>query len=144
MQTTGKNAVIDWDGTIYACLTDIDVSATGDEVTEQCSSQGNGLPTSLSEVGAAKWVVTTTIKMDSEDPAKWEAFNMGKAGVLKAYLFGNMKDKVETAFTGAKINSHSGKSNVTTFGALDVAWLCDGDPSWTKIAADPAVVPAHA
>jgi len=126
---TGKNAVVDFGGTIYACLTDIAVNGSAEEVTEECSTDGTGNAESFSEVAAPKWTASTTLKLDMDTSTVPAALTVGATDTLKLYLAGDESGRLEYSFTEGRVNGHGAASSIRQFGALDIQWICTGEPT---------------
>jgi hypothetical protein len=128
-KVTGKNAVIDFASTVYACLTDIAVNGTANVQTAECSSDGTGAAVTHRATGAEAWSVTASILHDANDSTVAAALDTSTSGALKAYPEGDETGALEYSWTTAIINVHNVTSSPGDFLTLDVTFDCDGSPT---------------
>ena len=128
-QVTGKNAIADFGGTAYACLTDLTIDGTANTVSTECSTDGTGAATTNRAAGAEAWTVTTTLLLDGASVVVPTALDTSTSGALKAYPAGDAVADIEYSWTTAYVDTHSVASATSDHLKLNITWLCDGSPA---------------
>lgn len=128
-KVTGKNSVVSFASTVYACLTDVAVNGTGNTVSTECSTDGTGAATTNRSAGAEAWSVTTTIVLDGSSATISSALDVATSGALIAYPEGDESGQLAYTWTTAVVSTHNVVASVGDHMKLDVSWDCDGAPT---------------
>jgi len=128
-KVTGKNAVVSFASTVYACLTDVGINGTGNTVSTECSTDGTGAATTNRAAGAEAWTVTTTMLLDGSSATAPTALDVATSGALIAYPEGDESGQLAYTWTTAVISTHNVISSVGDHMKLDVSFDCDGGPT---------------
>jgi len=126
---TGKNAVIKFGATTYACLTDISINGTGNTVSQECSTDGTGAATMNRAAGAEAWSVSGTMLLPTLAATIPNALDVATSGTLDAYAQGDAVGDLEYKWTTAVVSTHNVVGAVADFVKLDVTFDCDGAPA---------------
>ena len=128
-ELTGKNAVVDFGGTPYDCLTDISVDGNTSVQKVECSSDGVGAANMLKTTGAEDWVVTATIIIPSNAATIPSALDLGTTGAVIAAPAGDGSGLLTYTWTTGEIVGHGNSSGVSTHMQLAVTIECTGAPA---------------
>jgi hypothetical protein len=131
-KTTGKNAVLSFGGTPYACLTTISINGTNSTASIECSTDGTGAAATNKAAGANNWTVSTTIVLDAADHAVPAAFDVGTTGAVVAAPEGDAATLLLYTWTTGTVSSHTVTSGASDFMTIDVTLECDGNPAITS------------
>lgn len=125
-KNTGKNAVLNFGSTAYACIQQSSASGTATSVTAECSTDGTGAATTVRLPGAVSWSGSATILVEGSAATVPAAFAPGTSGALKYYPEGDETGQLEYSFTTAYIMGHNIASSTSSFMVLDITWEADG------------------
>jgi len=128
-KVTGKNAVVDFGSTVYACASTMSVDGTANVISGECSTDGTGNATTHKAVGAENWTVSVTLMLEGSASTVPSALDVGTSGALLAYPEGNESGQLEYDWTTAYVSTHTVSSSTSSFMMLDVTFECDGAPT---------------
>lgn len=133
-KTTGKNAVISINGTVYACLTDISINGRSNIVDLEASiTGGTGTVAMYRLRGAEAWSVATVIILDSGAstvPNAWDVnTSISSGGGLIAYPEGDNSGDLKYTWAQAYISTHVVTSGPGSFMTLAIRAVCNGVPT---------------
>ena len=128
-KVTGKNSSVNFASTVYACLTDLNITGTSNVVETECSTDGTGNATVNKVAGAPSWTVQTTMLLEGSASTVPNALDIGDSGALKAYPEGDESGTLEYSWTTAEVSDHTVTSSTSTHMALDVTFACTGNPT---------------
>jgi len=132
---TGKNAVLTFGGTPYACLTDIAINGTGNTVSQECSTDGTGAATMNRAAGAEAWSVSATMLLPTLAATIPNALDVATSGAVIASPQGDAVADLQYTWTTGVVSTHNVVGSVGDFVKLDVTIDCDAGPT---IAVKPA------
>ncbi len=122
---TGKNAVIDFGGMEYECLTDVAMNGSVDAVSASCSvSTGNA--STYKAVGAESWNVSTTILLEVDSITQQNAFAPGVSGALIVYPDGNAAGKPSFSWVSAFVSGDNESVAIASMATMAITLECDG------------------
>jgi len=128
-KVTGKNAVISFASTVYACLTDQAINGTANVISTECSTDGTGAATTNRAAGAEAWSVTTTMLLEGSASTVPSALDAATSGALIAYPEGDETGQLAYTWTTAVVATHNVVSSTGDHMKLDISWDCDGAPT---------------
>ena len=126
---TGKNAILSFGGTAYACLTDIAINGSGNTVSQECSTDGTGAATMNRAAGAESWSVSATMLLPTLAVTVPAALDVATSGAVIAYPQGDAVGDVGYTWTTGVISAHNVVGSTGDFVKLDVSIDCDGAPT---------------
>ena len=128
-KVTGKNAVVSFASTVYACLTDIAINGTANVISTECSTDGTGAATTNRAAGAEAWTVSSTMLLEGAASTVPAALDAATSGALIAYPEGDESGQLAYTWTTAVVSTHNVVSSTGDHMKLDVAFDCDGAPT---------------
>ena len=128
-KVTGKNAVISFDSTIYACITSASADGTSNVVETECSSDGTGAATTNKSAGTPSWTVTASYSLEGSASTVPAAHAIGTSGALIYYPEGDESGQLAYTWAAAEVSDHSVPTAVAAHMALDVTYAPTGDPT---------------
>ena len=126
---TGKNAVITFGSTVYACLTDIAINGSGNTVSQECSTDGTGAATMNRAAGAESWSVSGTMLLPTLAVTVPAALDVATSGAVIASPQGDAVGDAEYTWTTGVISTHNVVGAMGDFVKLDITIDCNGAPT---------------
>lgn len=130
-ETTGKNAVIEFNTVVYDALQQLNVDGQSQTITAVVSADGTGNATTLKETGAPSWTASMDIVVPTNAATIPAALNIGAAGALDVFPAGDEAGSLKYAFTNARVASHALAASASTFVVVSISFECDGEPTIT-------------
>lgn len=128
-KVTGKNQVISFASTIYACNTTQSINGSGSTVSTVCSTDGTGAAVTNKTAGAESWTVSTTLLLEGSAATVPSALDVATSGALIAYPEGDETGQLAYTWTTAVVDSHVLNNSPETHMSLDIVFECDGAPT---------------
>jgi hypothetical protein len=125
-KTSGKNAVLNFGATAYACIKQSSAQGTANMITDECSTDGTGAASTIRLPGAVSWTGSATIIVEGSAATVPAAFAPGTSGALKYYPEGDETGQIEYSFTTVYIDTHAIASSTSSAVILDISWSADG------------------
>jgi len=128
MAETGKNQVISFASTVYACLNTGGSDGTSNTIETECSTDGTGAATTNKSSGTPSWTTSATIVIPGDSSTIPAALNIGSAGALLYYPHGDEVGAIEYSWAAgnSEVESHSIASSTSTHMTLDITWANQG------------------
>ena len=125
-KVTGKNGLVSFGGTLYACNTTQSISGSGSTVSTVCSTDGTGAAITNKTAGAENWTVTTTLVLEGSSSTVPAALDIATSGALIAYPEGDESGQLAYTWTSAVVDQHNVNATPESHMTLDVTFECDG------------------
>ena len=128
MAETGKNQVISFGGTIYACLTSGSSDGSSSPVKTECSSDGTGSAVTHQSTGSPEWNSSYSIVIPGASAVVPAALNINTAGAFLHYPHGDASGDIEYKWIEAdsEVSGHTIAATPSTHMVLDISFLHTG------------------